>query len=248
MTFYIKQNDTQPAFQATLKDGAGDPINLVGATVRFQMREFGADVLKIDADAAIISALNGIVRYEWAVGDADTAGFFEAEFVVTYSDNTVETFPNNEFITIRIEGDETGLAERINNVRFLIGDTDSTDYAITNDNVSFALTQASDDVYLAASICARALAGKYATYVDTRFESVASDYSQISKQYYALATRLEAQSKKFGSRGLGVPVAGGLTRSDIQAADQNTDRMKPKFKQDQFANPPRDYNGDKYGY
>ena len=248
MTFYIKQNDTQPAFQATLKDGAGDPINLTNATVRFQMRESGADVLKIDAAASVISALSGIVRYTWGAADTNTAGFFDAEFVVTYSDNTVETFPNNEYITIRIEGDETGRAERINNVRFLVGDTDATDYAITNDNVSFALTQAGDDVYLAAAICARALAGKYATYVDTKFEDVSSDYSQMSENYYKLATRLEAQSKKYGSRGLGLPAAGGLTYSDIEANDLNDNRVQPKFKQDQFANPPRGYDPDIYGY
>jgi hypothetical protein len=133
-------------------------------------------------------------------------------------------------------------------VRFLVGDTDSSDYAITNDNVSFALTQAGDDVYLAAAICARALAGKYATYVDTKFESVSSDYSNLRDNYYALATQLEKQSKKYGTRGLGLPAAGGLTYSDIRANDLNDDRVQPKFKQDQFANPPVGYDPERYGY
>ena len=245
-TFNIKENDTSPAILYALTPTS---VNLGSAAVQFRMRSVGSTTWTLTADAVVVTAtVTPTVRYDWDAADTTTPGFYEAEFVVTYSDSTVETFPNSEFITINIVGDETGLSERINNVRFLVGDTDSSDYAITNDNVSFALTQAGDDVYLAAAICARALAGKYATYVDTKFEDVSSDYSQMSENYYKLATRLEAQSKKYGSRGLGLPVAGGLTYSDIEANDLNDDRVQPKFKQDQFANPPRGYDPDIYGY
>lgn len=244
-TFNIKQNDTSPSILYALTP---TDVILTGSSVAFRYRPVGAETWTSKAAAIETETVTPTVRYDWAVADTATPGFYEAEFVITYSDNTVETFPNSEFITINIVGDETGLAERINNVRFLVGDTDSTDYAITNDNIAFALTQAGDDVYLAAAICARAMAAKYASLVDTRFESVWSDYSQLRENYFALATRLEAQSKKFGSRGLGLPVAGGMTYSDIEANDLNDDRVQPKFKQDQFANPPRNYDGDKYGY
>lgn len=133
-------------------------------------------------------------------------------------------------------------------VRFLVGDTNVTDAALQDEEIAFALSQAGNDTYLAAAICARSLAAKYASYVDTKFEGVSSDYSNLRDNYFALATRLEAQSKKFGSRGLGTPVAGGLTYSDIEANDLNDDRVQPKFKQDQFANPPRGYDPDIYGY
>jgi len=133
-------------------------------------------------------------------------------------------------------------------VRWLVGDTDTTSAELQNEEIAFALTQAGNDVYIAAAICARALAGKYASYVDTKFEDVSSDYSSLRDNYFALATRLEAQSKKFGSKGLGIPAAGGLTYSDIEANDLNDDRVQPKFKQDQFANPPRGYDPDTYGY
>lgn len=133
-------------------------------------------------------------------------------------------------------------------VRFLVGDTDVTDAALTDAEIAFSLTQAGDDIYLAAAISARSLAAKYASYVDTKFEDVSSDYSNLRDNYFALATRLEAQSKKYGSRGLGLPTAGGLTYSDIEANDLNDNRVQPKFKQDQFANPPRGYDPDIYGY
>jgi hypothetical protein len=244
-TFNIKQNDTSPAILYALTP---TDVDLTSANVVFRYRTIGTETWTERNAVIVTETITPTVRYDWQSADTATPGFYEAEFVVTYADSTVETFPNSEFITINIVGDETGLSERINNVRFLVGDTDSSDYAITNDNVSFALTQAGDDVYLAAAICARALAGKYATYVDTKFEDVSSDYSQMSENYYKLATRLEAQSKKYGSRGLGTPVAGGLTYSDIEANDLNDDRVQPKFKQDQFANPPRGYDPDIYGY
>lgn len=241
-TFNIKQNDTSPAILFALTPTS---VSLNAAAVRFRMRPVGQEAFALDEEAVIVTAtVTPTVRYDWAAADTATPGFYEAEFVVTYSDNTVETFPNSEFITINIVGNEDGLSELINNVRFLVGDTDSTNYAITNDNVAFTLAQAGNDVYSAAAICARALAAKYSVEVDTKFESVSSSYSQLSENYYKLAVRLEAQAKKFGSKGLGIPAAGGLTYSDIDANDLNNDRVQPKFKQDQFANPPRNSDYD----
>lgn len=133
-------------------------------------------------------------------------------------------------------------------VRWLVGDTDVSDAALQDEEIAFALSQAGNDVYLAAAISARALAGKYATLIDTKFESVSSDYSGLRDNYYALATQLEKQSKKYGTRGLGLPAAGGLTYSGIRANDLNDDRVQPKFKQDQFANPPVGYDPERYGY
>ena len=133
-------------------------------------------------------------------------------------------------------------------VRFLVGDTDVTDAALQDEEISFALSQAGNDNYLPAPICAQSLPPKYPSYVATMLEEVTSDYSTLRANYFALATRLEAQSKKYGSRGLGLPAAGGLTYSDIEANDLNDNRVQPKFKQDQFANPPRGYDPDIYGY
>lgn len=133
-------------------------------------------------------------------------------------------------------------------VRWLVGDTVVADAALQDAEIAFALAQAGNDIYLAAAICARALAGKYANLVDTKFEDISSDYSGLRDNYYALATKLEKQSKQYGSRGLGVPVAGGLTYSDMQSANEDTDRVDPKFKQDQFSNPPRGYEGDENGW
>ena len=43
MAFNIKQNDTSPSLQATLKDASGTVIILTGASVRFHMKALGED-------------------------------------------------------------------------------------------------------------------------------------------------------------------------------------------------------------
>jgi hypothetical protein len=94
MAFSIKQNDTSPSLQATLKDAALDPINLTGASVRLHMKSVDG-TLKIDEAITIVTPLQGIIQYDWQSGDTDTVGTYYVEFEVTYSDNSVETFPNN---------------------------------------------------------------------------------------------------------------------------------------------------------
>lgn len=94
MAFSIKQNDTSPSLQATLKDASQTPINLNGATVMFHMKSVDGTI-KVDAEMTITDEDNGVVQYDWQSGDTDTVGTYYVEFEVTYADASVETFPNN---------------------------------------------------------------------------------------------------------------------------------------------------------
>jgi len=105
MAFSIKQNDTAPSLRATLRDGSGTVIDLTDATVRFHMKAVGGTAVKVDALSNIIDAEGGIVQYNWASNDTDTAGSYYAEFEVTYSDGTIETFPNNSNLSISIRAE-----------------------------------------------------------------------------------------------------------------------------------------------
>ncbi len=102
MAFYIKQNDTSPALQATLKDSNDAAIDLSNAVVKFHMRKVGAITPKIDHTATISDADNGVVYYQWRNTDTDTIGSFEAEFEVTFVGGEIESFPNNRYIQIEI--------------------------------------------------------------------------------------------------------------------------------------------------
>jgi hypothetical protein len=101
MAFSIKQNDTSPSLQATLKDAALTPINLTGANVRLHMKSVDG-TLKIDQPMSVVTPLQGIIQYDWQAGDTDTVGTYYVEFEVTYSDASVETFPNNGNKTISV--------------------------------------------------------------------------------------------------------------------------------------------------
>lgn len=105
-TFYIKQNDTSPPLRAQLNDGDDLPIVLTGSSVRFHMRTL-AGVTVVDAAAAIITPTNGIVQYNWQAADTAAVNSYQAEFEVTYSDGTIETFPNNGYIRVEIIDDIT---------------------------------------------------------------------------------------------------------------------------------------------
>ena len=94
MAFYIKQNDTSPSILATLADANNVPVPLTGVTVRIHIRDVAGSLL-VDRQIEIINPLEGIVRFNWQTGDTATPGTYYAEFEVTYTDDTIETFPNN---------------------------------------------------------------------------------------------------------------------------------------------------------
>lgn len=105
MTFYIKRNDTSPSMLAKLQDADGNAVNVTGATVRFHLRAIGSQTVTVDEAATIVTAIDGLVRYDWQAADTATIGSYQAEFEVTYADATVETFPNDGYIRVEIIGD-----------------------------------------------------------------------------------------------------------------------------------------------
>lgn len=101
--FNIKQNDTSPALQATLRDDDGTPIDLTGTTVAFHMAPVNdRSATTVNAAATVTDATGGVVEYEWTPGDTTEPGVYVAEFEATYSDGAVESFPNDGDITVVI--------------------------------------------------------------------------------------------------------------------------------------------------
>jgi hypothetical protein len=47
------------------------------------------------------------VQYDWSAADTATIGTYNAEFEVTYGDSSIETFPNNGFISVVVTDDLT---------------------------------------------------------------------------------------------------------------------------------------------
>lgn len=98
----LKRNDTRSAIKATLSNESG-PVDLTGATVRFLMSKIGK--LKVNKQSIIQDALSGIVLVVFDNGDTNESGLFQGEFEITYSDSSVETFPNDGYVLIEIKPD-----------------------------------------------------------------------------------------------------------------------------------------------
>lgn len=123
----------------------------------------------------------------------------------------------------------------IDSVRFLVGDMDLVSPQLTDPEIQFALDQ-NPNLYGAAAICARALSARYARRVDTKFETIESKYSQLRDSFEQLARSLDQQAKRGGA--LGAPIAGGISKAEVENARLDADRVKPFFYDSMFANPP----------
>lgn len=101
--FSIKAGDTKPWMSATLQDAHRRPIDLTGASIEFHMRPkvVGSDG-ELTADAEIVDELKGSVQYQWADGDTDVPGPYDAEFKITFPDGSVESVPNDSYIEVLI--------------------------------------------------------------------------------------------------------------------------------------------------
>jgi CTP synthase (UTP-ammonia lyase) len=128
----------------------------------------------------------------------------------------------------------------------LVGDTDTNDQQVQNEEITFALNQTNDNVYYAAAWAARSIAAQYSRRVTQNLSgALSADYSDLQDHYTSLAETLEHQGKKSGAV-LGIK-AGGISIATVDNVRQNTDRVPPSFRRDRFKNPPS-YSGDDYDY
>ena len=129
---------------------------------------------------------------------------------------------------------------RLNVVRFLTGDTNSSDEQISNEEVIFGLAQNNNNIYATAAWVCRTIASKYARQVNLNLDDqIEAEYGELHNHYMRLADMLEYQGKKNSTLGV---KAGGLSKATMDAVRQLTDRPESAFRVNQFDNPPTEYN------
>lgn len=96
----MKVGNTSPSMKYILELETGQ--TLVAATARFVMGPKNGGVT-VDRACTVDEAGTALIQ-DWQAGDTDIAGNYHAEFHVTYSDGSVETFPNGlmEYLYVRI--------------------------------------------------------------------------------------------------------------------------------------------------
>jgi hypothetical protein len=116
-------------------------------------------------------------------------------------------------------------------VRFLLGDTDSKQPLLQDEEIQYVLLEFPNAKNAALSCCDFIVA-KFSRMADQTVGSVSKSYSQMSSQYRKFKEDLRTR--------IGVedctPYAGGISRSDKHTIRQNTDRVKPDFEKHQFEN------------
>ena len=104
---YVKQGDTKPPLQPTLKFEDGSVMNLANCTVVFTMIDKDGTKKIDEAECKIEEPPTaGKVTYQWVYNarkDTDTPGRFKGEFEVTDVNGDVQTWPTTEDLVIIIK-------------------------------------------------------------------------------------------------------------------------------------------------
>jgi hypothetical protein len=118
----------------------------------------------------------------------------------------------------------------LDDVRWLIADTDPTDPLQQDEEITRVLTR-QPNTYRAAAFIARQIARQFARQCDLDIaREVRISLSDRAKQYAAMARDMEDEANKGAGGGGGVGVfVGGISVAQKQAAEDNTDRVRPAF-------------------
>lgn len=117
-------------------------------------------------------------------------------------------------------------------VRFLIGDTDTTDQQLSDEEIAFLLTDRGS-VAAAAHAAVLALIARLARLVDKSVGDLRLSYSQRQAAYKTLLGQIE---RRMALR-TATPFAGGISVAQKDSVGDDTDRVVPAFERDQFDHP-----------
>lgn len=96
-----------------MENTGGTAVSVEGATVLFKMAPISGGTLTLAGAATIdqigagttVGGSMGMVHYAWLAADTAAAGLYAGEWEVTFSSGTVETFPTEDPMLIRINED-----------------------------------------------------------------------------------------------------------------------------------------------
>lgn len=117
------------------------------------------------------------------------------------------------------------MTSQLMQVRRLIGDTNTADQQLFNEEILWAISQRGNS-YGAAADCCRQLSAKYSRDVDTVQGELHRLYSARQRAY---SDRAKEMDRIAGLTGKGAPYAGGISQADKRTQEDNSDRVEPQF-------------------
>jgi hypothetical protein len=118
-------------------------------------------------------------------------------------------------------------------VRLLIGDTNSKDPLLYDNEIQYFLAQYSGSVLQTAIRCLESVMTKFSRMADESVGSVKINYSQRAK---GAMVAMDQMRRRLAIDGDLSAYAGGLSQADKQATTANTDRVKPDFSKHMMEN------------
>jgi len=116
-------------------------------------------------------------------------------------------------------------------VRWLVGDTDTTDQLVTDEEIAYALGEFGGPIH-AAVVTAEAISALFSRQADKKIGTLSISASQRAKQYCALAEKLK---RRIGTD-LAEMFVGGTKISEKETLAEDEDAIQPSFQigQDDF--------------
>jgi hypothetical protein len=127
-------------------------------------------------------------------------------------------------------------------VRFLVGDTDTTDQLISDEEIAY-IVQENPAINRSASESARAIAAKFARLMSRSIGGLSADFSAKYRQYIELADNLLSKDELKPVS----PYISGFSRSAKKAVELDTDR-EPTFSRKGIMDNPRSQPVDESPY
>lgn len=127
-------------------------------------------------------------------------------------------------------GDPSGNAR--DRVRFLVGDTDSTDQLLSDEEIAWLLSESPNHYIASANACDQ-IAAQFTRQISRRSQDENPETIDKMRSFQRLARQLRNQA----ARRSAVPFAGGISIAQKETEEDDTDRVKPKFTTDLQENP-----------
>jgi len=113
-------------------------------------------------------------------------------------------------------------------IRYLSGCTDTTRQLVQNEEIAYAAAQYSD-TRLAAALVLRGLAAKFSRETDYREGDISVSGSKLAEQFRKQANELDPSGVTVAAAILALPSFGGLSKSEKETLNADTDAVQPSF-------------------